>query len=63
MLVYSSQAATRGRVISALGTPTHPDLPRLDHLEVATAAAAIRAGMDLMGMRQREGTETPENVE
>ena len=41
VLVYSSQAATRGRVISALGTRTHPDLPRLDHLEVATAAAAI----------------------
>ena len=29
VLVYSSQAATRGRVISALGTRTHPDLPRL----------------------------------
>lgn len=51
VLVYSSQAATRGRVISALGARTHPDLPRLDHLEVATAAAAIShpdaGGIDL----------------
>lgn len=51
VLVYSSDAATRGRVTSALGTRPHPDLPRLDHLEVATAAAAIEhldaGGIDL----------------
>ena len=41
VLVYSHDAATRGSVISSLGTRPHPDLPRLDHLEVATAAVVI----------------------
>ena len=51
VLVYSHDAATRGRVLSALGTRPHPDLPRLDHLEVATGAAVIEhmdaGGIDL----------------
>lgn len=51
VLVYSNDAATRGRVIAALGTRPHPDLPRLDHLEVATAEAVIghmdAGGIDL----------------
>lgn len=51
VLVYSHDATTRGRVTSALGTRSHPDLPRLDHLEVATAAVVIEhmdaGGIDL----------------
>ena len=51
VLVYSHDAATRGRVLTALGTRPHPDLPRLDHLEVATAAVVIEhmdaGGVDL----------------
>ncbi len=42
VLVYSSDAATRDRVMSALGTRSHPDLPRLSHLEVATAAVVLQ---------------------
>jgi len=37
VLVYSHDAATRVRVLAALGTRPHPDLPRLSYLEVATA--------------------------
>lgn len=51
VLVYSSDAATRGRIMSALGTRSHPDLPRLNHLEVATAAVVLQhmdaGGIDL----------------
>ena len=51
VLVYSHDAATRGRVVTALGTRPHPDLPRLDHLEVATAPVVIEhmdaGGIDL----------------
>ena len=51
VLVYSHDAATRGRVMTALGTRPHPDLPRLDHLEVATAPVVIEhmdaGGIDL----------------
>lgn len=51
VLVYSNDSATRGRIIAALGTRPHPDLPRLDHLEVATAEAVIghmdAGGIDL----------------
>ncbi|MCD2264020.1 hypothetical protein K3888_15075 [Dietzia aurantiaca] len=49
VLVYSNDTSTRGRVISALGTRPHPDLPRLDHVEVATSAAAI-AHLDAGGI-------------
>lgn len=49
VLVYSHDAATRSRVMSALGTRPHPDLPRLDHLEVATAAVVIE-NMDAGGI-------------
>ncbi|WP_299021635.1 hypothetical protein [uncultured Dietzia sp.] len=41
VLVYSSDAATRGRVRSALGARPHPDLPRLLYTEVATATVVI----------------------
>lgn len=41
VLVYSNDAATRGRVMSALGTRPHPDLPRLDYVEVATAPVVV----------------------
>lgn len=51
VLVYSNDAATRGRVLSALGTRPHPDLPQLHYTEVATAAVAIQhmdaGGVDL----------------
>ena len=51
VLVYSNDAATRGRVMSALGTRPHRDLPRLDYLEVATGDAAVghldAGGIDL----------------
>lgn len=49
VLVYSNDAGTRSRVISALGTRPHPDLPRLDHVEVATSPAAI-AHLDAGGV-------------
>ena len=52
VLVYSNDAATRTRVISSLGTRPHPDLPRLDYLEVATSAVVIEnmdaGGVDLV---------------
>ena len=48
VLLYSHDAATRGRVMSSLGTRPHPDLPRLDYLEVATAAVVIE-NMDIGG--------------
>ena len=51
VLVYSHDAATRSRVMSALGTRPHPDLPRLTYLEVATAPVALEhldaGGVDL----------------
>ena len=51
VLVYSSDAATRARVISALGTRPHPDLPQLHYTEVATAAVVLEhmdaGGVDL----------------
>ncbi|MBB1020350.1 hypothetical protein G6030_03435 [Dietzia sp. E1] len=51
VLVYSNDAATRGRVMSALGTRPHPDLPRLDYVEVATAPVVVEhmdaGGIDL----------------
>ncbi|PTM88118.1 hypothetical protein C8N39_104340 [Dietzia psychralcaliphila] len=41
VLVYSHDAGTRSRVMSALGTRPHPDLPRLHYTEVATAPVVI----------------------
>jgi DNA-binding response OmpR family regulator len=41
VLVYSHDAGTRSRVMSALGTRPHPDLPRLHFTEVATAPVVI----------------------
>ncbi|MDV8002175.1 hypothetical protein [Rhodococcus sp. IEGM 1408] len=42
VLVYSHDAATRSRVISALGPRPHPDLPEVHYTEVATAAVVTR---------------------
>ncbi len=36
VLVYSDDANTRDQVLLALGVRPHPDLPRLDYVEVAT---------------------------
>lgn len=51
VLVYSSDASTRERVIRALGTRPHPDLPEIAYLEVATAPVVVReldaGGIDL----------------
>lgn len=41
VLVYSDSADTRSRVLSALGTRPHPDLPTFHYAEVATAAVVI----------------------
>ena len=51
ILVYSSNAETRERVMRALGKHLHPDLPELSYVEVATGPAVIRrmdeGGIDL----------------
>lgn len=51
ILVYSDDAATRARVMTALGTRLHPDLPDLGYVEVATEPVVIRhldaGGIDL----------------
>lgn len=51
ILIYSDDAATRSRVITALGTRLHPDLPELSYVEVATEPVVIRkmdaGGIDL----------------
>ncbi|MEV5650901.1 hypothetical protein AB0L57_21840 [Nocardia sp. NPDC052254] len=51
VLVYSSDADTRDQVISALGKNPHPDLPRFDYQQTATAPVVIEqldtGGVDL----------------
>ncbi|WP_109470797.1 response regulator transcription factor [Mycolicibacter sinensis] len=51
ILVYSDDAATRDRVMTALGKQLHPDLPKLSYVEVATEPVVIRqmdaGGIDL----------------
>ncbi|RAU92057.1 Rv3143 family two-component system response regulator [Mycolicibacter senuensis] len=51
ILVYSDDAATRARVMTALGKHLHPDLPELSYVEVATEPVVIRqmdaGGIDL----------------
>lgn len=51
ILVYSDDAAIRARVMTALGTRLHPDLPELSYVEVATEPVVIRrmdaGGIDL----------------
>ncbi|WP_009479161.1 response regulator transcription factor [Rhodococcus sp. JVH1] len=51
VLVYSDDANTRQKVVLALGTRPHPDLPQLEYVEVATAPVVIRqmdaGGIDL----------------
>lgn len=51
ILVYSDDAATRDRVMTALGKHLHPDLPELSYVEVATEPVVIRqmdaGGIDL----------------
>ncbi|KAA1432884.1 chemotaxis protein CheY [Mycolicibacter arupensis] len=49
ILVYSDDAATRARVIAALGRRLHPDLPELSYVEVATEPVVIRQ-MDAGGI-------------
>jgi DNA-binding response OmpR family regulator len=51
ILVYSSNAQTRERVMRALGKQLHPHLPELRYVEVATGPMVIRTmdegGIDL----------------
>ena len=51
ILVYSDDAATRERVVLALGKRLHPDLPELTYTEAATEPTVIRemdaGGIDL----------------
>lgn len=51
VLVYSSSAATRDRIVSALGRRPHPDLPQFHYTEVATSPVVIQhlddGGIDL----------------
>lgn len=51
ILVYSSNAQTRERVMRALGKQLHPDLPQLTYVEVATGPMVVRTmdegGIDL----------------
>ncbi|WP_024793750.1 response regulator [Tomitella biformata] len=52
VLVYSSDALARRSVIEALGPRPHPDLPPIQHIEVATAPMVLRlldaGGIDLV---------------
>ncbi|MGV0775878.1 hypothetical protein [Mycolicibacterium elephantis] len=41
VLVYSHNAATRGQVLTGLGSRPHPGLPEVEYVEAATHAAAI----------------------
>ncbi|MGV0625580.1 Rv3143 family two-component system response regulator [Mycolicibacter minnesotensis] len=60
ILVYSDDAATRTRVMTALGQQLHPDLPKLSYVEVATEPVVIRqmdaGGIDLAVL---DGEATP----
>lgn len=51
ILVYSSNAQTRERVMRALGRHLHPDLPELSYVEVATGPMVVKTmdqgGIDL----------------
>ncbi|OBH51000.1 response regulator transcription factor [Mycobacterium sp. E2479] len=51
ILVYSSNVQTRERVMRALGTQLHPDLPELSYVEVATGPMVVatmdKGGIDL----------------
>lgn len=49
VVVYSSDAATRARVLRALGTRPHPGVPALEYIEVATEPMVIRT-MDAGGV-------------
>ena len=41
VLVYSDDAGTRNEVLRALGPRPHPDLPRIEYVEVATEPMVI----------------------
>ena len=41
VLVYSDDSGTRGEVLRALGPRPHPDLPRLEYVEVATEPMVV----------------------
>ncbi|GAB4594712.1 response regulator [Mycobacterium avium subsp. hominissuis] len=51
ILVYSSNAQTRERVMRALGRHLHPDLPEVSYVEVATGPMVVKTmdqgGIDL----------------
>ena len=49
VLVYSDDVNTRQQVILALGRRPHPDLPRLEYVEVATEPVVIQ-NMDAGGI-------------
>lgn len=42
ILVYSDDVDTRQQVILALGTRPHPDLPKVEYVEVATEPVVIQ---------------------
>jgi hypothetical protein len=52
VLVYSDDVNTREQVIFALGRRPHPDLPKLEYVEVATEPVVIQqvdaGGLDLL---------------
>lgn len=60
ILVYSSNAQTRERVMRALGRHLHPDLPELSYVEVATGPMVVKTmdqgGIDLAVL---DGEATP----
>ncbi len=41
VLVYSDDAGTRAEVLRALGPRPHPDLPRVEYVEVATEPMVV----------------------
>ena len=41
VLVYSDDAGTRAEVLQALGPRPHPDLPRVEYVEVATEPMVV----------------------
>ena len=51
VLVYSDDSHTRAQVMLALGSRPHPDLPRIEYVEVATEPVVIQhfdaGGIDL----------------
>ena len=42
VLVYSDDSHTRSQVMLALGSRPHPDLPRIEYIEVATEPVVVQ---------------------